>query len=858
MPRGISKRELAALDQAAILSIRRRKQKGRRAAEPTAPQSAPQASEASAENPPPTSNPLVSPPASDSQNQNLISPSNQPLLPGVSTSQAVPLLAPQSSEAPQLDTTKGQEEVEKTSEKAEQGLSPLRNSSQSTLNLVKQEQEAQPEVRGTQVSKDQTVLGGYPSELNEPPNQSVPPSPSWQDFPTSTETENQTLAFRPNAFTTPAYRSVPPIIPSSPNSDSLTTDILVRPSTVNLSFFRDLQVERNLRDQFYTESLESLESSEDEEPEIKMEGRAQEKAPELPAAGPPNGSSSDERTYSKTQFRVDAIIIKSMYASVKKGKYMFLESQLTPEIVGMANGIILALQPSYRAELRMKAQARIEQTGITQYAGAFEQLVANFMQGPTEFGEDDETPEPAPRPQPQHNTRGAPAGQPQNQRNVHQSSERQRPQKTATHQAMTEEIRPSASRQVPSPSYDEEIIRETTRDRTHHGTPYVENAYGREVGRRYQAPPRQMGFIPSGRSAFHYSPPRHAPCADPYRPSNARSDRTIAASFQRRLKASDIQEFDGDTSVNLFVRRIVSMVNRYGEQEVLAVLPLCLKGNARIWYDTLSPTTLDEMDDSVDLWIQHLRARFQKNPLRADEEARRCKFSFAQEHKMDLRTYITQKQNLLVEAGVEDPHIIMQRLWQDLDPTLQMSVAPNPYFTLEDFIQQLYFQEYAAQRMWQQMSSMQNPYRGPYREERQENRQWQRNDIYGSPRRVYIDEPSPSSNRMPAPALPSPTRNQRLITGKENNDRSWNQNPSGLPDKIKGRARYPCTHCNSMDHLDNACPQKPSGNNHGIMRTKARVHFADDEGKENYQQVPLDEDQIPENDYHGDDIQLNI
>jgi hypothetical protein len=57
---------------------------------------------------------------------------------------------------------------------------------------------------------------------------------------------------------------------------------------------------------------------------------------------------------------------------------------------------------------------------------------------------------------------------------------------------------------------------------------------------------------------------------------------------------------------------------------------------------------------------------------------------------MDLRIYITRKQNLLVEAEIEEPRQIMQRIWRDLDPILQINVHLDPYMPLNVFIQRLY------------------------------------------------------------------------------------------------------------------------------------------------------------------------
>ena len=119
------------------------------------------------------------------------------------------------------------------------------------------------------------------------------------------------------------------------------------------------------------------------------------------------------------------------------------------------------------------------------------------------------------------------------------------------------------------------------------------------------------------------------------------------------------------------------------------------------------------MDRSVDDWIIQLRARFARSPIDAEDDADRCKFSFAQDNRMDLRTYLTRKQNLLVEARVEDPRQIMQRVRRDLDPILQITVHLDPYMPLEVFIQRLYLQEYAARQLW---NSMQNMVRRPTQE----------------------------------------------------------------------------------------------------------------------------------------------
>lgn len=100
---------------------------------------------------------------------------------------------------------------------------------------------------------------------------------------------------------------------------------------------------------------------------------------------------------------------------------------------------------------------------------------------------------------------------------------------------------------------------------------------------------------------------------------------------------------------------------------------------------------LNRMDENVDYWIIQLRARFQRNFIEVKVEADRCKFVFRQEHRMDLRTYIIWKQNLLLKARIDDSRMIMNRLWRDIDSILQMNITSDPQMSLESFIQALYF-----------------------------------------------------------------------------------------------------------------------------------------------------------------------
>ena len=80
------------------------------------------------------------------------------------------------------------------------------------------------------------------------------------------------------------------------------------------------------------------------------------------------------------------------------------------------------------------------------------------------------------------------------------------------------------------------------------------------------------------------------------------------------------------------------------------------------------------MDDSLNVWIPHLRRRFQEDLIQAEDEADARVFIFANEKEFDLRTYITRKIVLLREAGYEDDYRLFTKLWRGLDPKLMNAV----------------------------------------------------------------------------------------------------------------------------------------------------------------------------------------
>jgi hypothetical protein len=67
-----------------------------------------------------------------------------------------------------------------------------------------------------------------------------------------------------------------------------------------------------------------------------------------------------------------------------------------------------------------------------------------------------------------------------------------------------------------------------------------------------------------------------------------------------------------------------------------------------------------------------------------------------------------------------------------------------------------------------------------------------------------------------------------------------------LPDTIRGRPRYPCTICNSTDHLDswhrlNDNSQRPTdilARGPGVARPGIKVHFADHDKENAPEEIP--------------------
>lgn len=317
---------------------------------------------------------------------------------------------------------------------------------------------------------------------------------------------------------------------------------------------------------------------------------------------------------------------------------------------------------------------------------------------------------------------------------------------------------------------------------------------------RYVPPPRQMSMPGSHRRSRY----RRGSLSDPSG-SDSGSDRSrrghrrhhrqrqdlIQSSVdmfsQRRLKPEEMGTFDGhNMSVHLYVRQIQHRVRLYGYQRVLEVLPLCMKGDAMDWYSSLSDGQIHRMSASIDEWIIALRHRFQKDTLLAEDEANKCKHSFERE-SLDVRQYITRKQTLLYDAGIEGQNelLMIQKIWRDLDPTLQNAVTIDPYMTMEDFVSLCYQKEYSARRAFEQQKRQATERLRFVAQEMTRQRR--------DPERPFMPRPALqplSTNPRPQqeplrPALKS-------ITGNE----------------AERPLMYPCRHCGGQ-HKDYQCPDRP-------------------------------------------------
>lgn len=510
-----------------------------------------------------------------------------------------------------------------------------------------------------------------------------------------------------------------------------------------------------------------------------------------------------ESTYTSNQYRRDAAALKLAIDRTKSGTYPHLTSRIDVFLEGLVVGVHSLQTGDRRRSAEAIAEEALDQpNSFVRTTASFDRLVTRFKKGPTQ-GSTVET---------------STAGNRQERLSVPTA------QGSRISEERTSRVDEEIPREFPPPRgrrYDQDRFerreyrsrrspyRAPPRDPYNSREPTVDHTKRRKYHRRGYRDPDPSSSDSDDDSHHRRGHGRTRPRRETHRTSPSR-DRRVIGNHHRRLRPGDVQEYDGISSVNLFINRIVSMVNRYGEDEVLSTLPLCLKGIAREWYDTLTPEILNDMDYSSDEWIIQLRNRFQKDIVEAEEEADRCVFRFAEESKLDLRSYITRKTVLLREAGYEDSERLIVKIWRGLDAKLMNAVQLNPHDSMEVFTQKLYRQEFAARREWQQMNET----------IRESSRRYQpairtplgtRFNLPNSPRAPGPvqdkEQPRPREYRYDQ-QKPLATNPPRLLPAPPSSG-DKQQQVTKLPDQIRGRPRYACTLCGSWEHLDSGCPTNP-------------------------------------------------
>jgi hypothetical protein len=268
-------------------------------------------------------------------------------------------------------------------------------------------------------------------------------------------------------------------------------------------------------------------------------------------------------------------------------------------------------------------------------------------------------------------------------------------------------------------------------------------------------------------------------------------------------------EYDPKTySVSLFIKRIEQMSDLYGKQEVLKVLPLCIKGEAIEWYAGLNYATTDRMARHLSVWKDQLRRRFGTDSNDALDAAYRLRFRWEREDHMNLRQYVTRKVMLMEEAGVYDEDHQVRQIWRGLEPNLMATVRPLPaHNTLEGYTEELYQQEYAAKRLWSESkggTKRADAYRMP------ENRRVSTADL----NRLVERATKPFQSRPNIPAAIIPT--EKRLTFPRRRD---------------------CRHCGGA-HMDFDCPTRRNTSvNRGVKAYLLEPDIPEDE-----RMVKLDEE----------------
>jgi hypothetical protein len=200
------------------------------------------------------------------------------------------------------------------------------------------------------------------------------------------------------------------------------------------------------------------------------------------------------------------------------------------------------------------------------------------------------------------------------------------------------------------------------------------------------------------------------------------------------------------------------------------------------------------------------------------------KHTFVDESKLDVREYITKKIQLYTEAGKDREDLIVRRLYQGLDLTLVNTVPlrVSNLNTIRDFTAKVYVQEPSTRAQFKQYesyfkqssSSSARPQRPEQRDrDKSDQREFQQDRsrpfqipveaarrLVTYPTAVHVQITSTAATRPDAPPLPR--IGAEFALKGEAASTPWSTR----------RERYPCTHCQSTEHIDPQCPKRPPRN----------------------------------------------
>ena len=349
-------------------------------------------------------------------------------------------------------------------------------------------------------------------------------------------------------------------------------------------------------------------------------------------------------------------------------------------------------------------------------------------------------------------------------------------------------------------------------ERFHQGPPdYDDDA---NEGRELPSRPPPLNRTPEIPRAF--SPPGHCGYTsrgDQDRPRPSTRDReqgfNYAAAGLKAFQPRHIS-FNGSLPVTTYISRLRRMARCYSEKAVLTNLPLAMEGDAGEWMDGLPQSLLEDMDDSLDMWIDQLRLRFSSNISEVLAKADALRHSFAEEDTLSVRQFLSQKVQLYREAGETSEDTMVRRMHRDLDPELARDVrlyaAGN---TLADFQSQVIAQSATSYRAWKQsQASIQSLFQArfatrPQPRDRDRFDIGRRFDTLATPRYAAYSAATAQATTTEHLATTSGIT-RRLLEGPPNET-------AAVPAAARRTAppRYPCTHCGSLDHIDPNCSKHP-------------------------------------------------